>query len=168
MNSVFRILVLALSLFQFYSYAATDSQTQKNQQIFELMRITNTDQFINADKMIETIDAQIKLQFQAQKQELNPQTAKEVREAVKSSIRKLNFDELKAQIAEIYDANYTLEEINGLIEFYKSPIGQKVLTRQEQVMMDVVTASRQFMMPAQKEILEKIKENNTRRKASGK
>ncbi len=61
-------------------------------------------------------------------QDLNKEEMAEVKDAFMAYMRKVASDpELKAKTAALYQKEFTAEEINALIEFYKTPIGKKSL-----------------------------------------
>ena len=46
---------------------------------------------------------------------------------------RLSWDTLKSEYADIYTESYTEEELNQLISFYESPLGQKLLANSETI-----------------------------------
>ena len=60
-------------------------------------------------------------------------------------------DEVISQLVPIYDKYFTEDELKGLINFYKSPLGHKLLTVTPLIMQDSMTASVEYFqnkMPA--------------------
>ena len=55
-----------------------------------------------------------------------------------------SIDEVINQLVPVYDKYFTEEELLGLIAFYKSPLGQKLLTVTPLVMKDSLDASLQY------------------------
>lgn len=52
---------------------------------------------------------------------------------VMSFVKKfLSFDILRPHIVEVYNDLYTLSDINGLIKFYSSPLGKKLIEKESQ------------------------------------
>ena len=52
---------------------------------------------------------------------------------------RVNTDDLIALIVPVYDKYYTLDDINGLLAFYQTPLGQKVITTLPQVTRESMT-----------------------------
>ncbi len=64
--------------------------------------------------------------------------------------REFSWEKLKGHFAQIYSEVFTPEEINGLIAFYKSPIGQSFLEKQPLLMektMEVTQKKLAELMP---------------------
>jgi hypothetical protein len=58
--------------------------------------------------------------------------------------KKLNENELAALSIPIYDKYFTIEDINGLIAFYETPIGQKSIATMPQVMQESMAAGQKW------------------------
>ncbi|OYU44656.1 MAG: hypothetical protein CFE44_11780 [Burkholderiales bacterium PBB4] len=50
----------------------------------------------------------------------------------------LNMTKMKPFFVEVYTAHYSQEEVNGIIAFYESPVGQSLLSKQPAVMQTVL------------------------------
>lgn len=57
--------------------------------------------------------------------------------------RKFDADAVTGQLVGIYDKHFTDEEIRGLLEFYGSPLGQKVAAEMPKIAREVQQATRQ-------------------------
>ena len=71
-------------------------------------------------------------------------------------------EKTEALSIEAYAATFTLEELEGLIAFYQSPVGQKFIEKQPQLMttlMQQTTALTQSLMP---DLLRKMQEETKR------
>lgn len=71
-------------------------------------------------------------------------------------------EKTEALSIEAYAATFTLEELEGLIAFYQSPVGQKFIEKQPQLMttlMQQSTARTQSLMP---DLLRKMQEETKR------
>ena len=71
-------------------------------------------------------------------------------------------EKTEALSIEAYAATFTLEELEGLIAFYQSPVGQKFIEKQPQLMtalMQQSTALTQSLMP---DLLRKMQEETKR------
>ena len=83
-------------------------------------------------------------------QNLNKAEMAEVKDAFMDYMGKLaNDPELLTKTIELYNTNFTEEELNELIEFYKTPLGKKTLTSLPIIMGETMKHSSE---PAQKHV----------------
>jgi uncharacterized protein len=75
---------------------------------------------------------------------------------------KKNFDvdQLTEQLVTIYDKHYTDDEIKALLQFYGSPIGQKVAAEMPKISREIQAASRATGAKAAKDALQAMKAQN--------
>jgi hypothetical protein len=71
--------------------------------------------------------------------------------------KKFDVDAVTDQIVAIYDKHYTEEEIKGLLQFYGSPLGQKVAAEMPKVGREIQAATRAASGKAAKESLTETK-----------
>jgi len=74
--------------------------------------------------------------------------------------RKFDVDELTEQLVAIYDKHYTDDEIKTLLQFYGSPVGQKVAAETPKIAREIQAASRTMGAKAAKEALQALKAQN--------
>jgi hypothetical protein len=74
--------------------------------------------------------------------------------------KKFDVDDVTDQLVTVYDQHFTHDEIKGLLQFYGSPLGQKVATEMPQVNRDIQARSRAVGAKAAKEALQVLKEQN--------
>lgn len=74
--------------------------------------------------------------------------------------KKFDVDQLTEQLVVIYDKHYTEEEIKGLLQFYGSPLGQKVAGEMPKIAREIQAASRVTGAKAAKETLQTLKAQN--------
>ena len=67
----------------------------------------------------------------------------------------LNMDRMKEMYVSTYATAYTAEELQGAIDFYKSPIGQRWVEKQPQVSM-IIASKSMAMMPG---IMDSVKKS---------
>jgi uncharacterized protein len=94
-----------------------------------------------------------------------PEKAQEIREvfgqlAVKFVDRK---GELIEQIAALYAHHLTLEEISGIVDFYKSPVGAKFMSVQPQVMRQSMVLGQRWGAQIGREIEEEARKELKKR-----
>jgi len=74
--------------------------------------------------------------------------------------KKFDVDQVTNQLVTVYDQHFTHDEIKGLLQFYGSPLGQKVAAEMPQVTRDIQARSRAAAGKAAKEALQALKEEN--------
>jgi len=57
--------------------------------------------------------------------------------------KQFDADAVTAQLVQVYDKHFSEDEIKGLLEFYGSPLGQKVASEMPQITREVGLATRQ-------------------------
>jgi len=73
---------------------------------------------------------------------------------------KYDADQVTEQLVTIYDKHYSDEEIKGLLQFYGSPLGQKVAAEMPKINRETQAASRTASSKAAREALAMVKEQN--------
>jgi hypothetical protein len=79
---------------------------------------------------------------------------------VASYEKKFDPDQVTDQVVSIYDRHYTDEEIKGLLQFFGSPLGQKVAAEMPKIGREIATASREAGAKASHEALQALKAQN--------
>jgi len=74
--------------------------------------------------------------------------------------KKLDIDQLTEQLIPIYDQHFTHEDIKNLLQFYGSPLGQKVAAEMPKINREIQSRSRAAGTRAAKEALQALKEEN--------
>ena len=74
--------------------------------------------------------------------------------------KRFDVDQVTEQLVTIYDKHYSEEEIKGLLQFYGSPLGQKVATEAPRISREIQEATRSTAAKAVKEALQQAKEDN--------
>jgi len=74
--------------------------------------------------------------------------------------KKFDVDGVIDQIVAIYDSHYTEDEIKGLLQFYGSPLGQKVAAEMPKIGREVQAATRAASGKAAKESLAEMKQQD--------
>jgi hypothetical protein len=74
--------------------------------------------------------------------------------------KKFDADQVTEQLVGIYDKHFTDDEIKGLLQFYGSPLGQKVAAEMPKVSREIQAASRAASSKAAREALQLVKEQN--------
>jgi hypothetical protein len=74
--------------------------------------------------------------------------------------KKFDVDQVTDQLVAIYDQHFTDDEIKGLLQFYGSPLGQKVATEMPKIGRETQAAVRAASAKAAKESLAEVKQQN--------
>jgi len=74
--------------------------------------------------------------------------------------KKLDVDQITEQLVGIYDKHFTDDEIKGLLQFYGSPLGQKVAAEMPKINRETQAAVRAVSSKAAKEALAEVKQQN--------
>ena len=74
--------------------------------------------------------------------------------------KKFDIDQVSEQIVSIYDKHYTDDDIKTLLQFYGSPVGQKVAAESPKIMHEIQAASHAVGAKAAKEALQAMREEN--------
>lgn len=74
--------------------------------------------------------------------------------------KKFKVDQVTDQLAAIYDAHFTEDEIKGLLQFYGSPLGQKLAEEMPKIGREIQAATRAAGAKAAKEALAEMKQQN--------
>lgn len=70
----------------------------------------------------------------------------------------LNVDDLMTQIIPVYEKHFTHEEIKQLIDFYKTPLGQKTISVLPSVMQESMMIGQKWGMDAAERVMKKLEE----------
>ena len=71
---------------------------------------------------------------------------------------RLRWDRLKPEFVAIYDQTFTLEEVQGINAFYKSPVGQALLAKQPVLITRSIQTAQQLMVDTGPEIQKMTRE----------
>jgi hypothetical protein len=74
--------------------------------------------------------------------------------------KKFDTDQITDQLVGIYDKHFTDDEIKGLLQFYGSPLGQKVAAEMPKINKETQAAVRSASGKAAREALAEVKQQN--------
>jgi hypothetical protein len=74
--------------------------------------------------------------------------------------KRYDVDRVNEQLIVLYDKHYSGEEIKGLLQFYGSPLGQKVAAESPKIFREIQEATRAEAAKAVKDALEEAKQEN--------
>lgn len=70
----------------------------------------------------------------------------------------MSWDKMKAQFVELYASIFTESELKGLIEFYRSPVGQTFIRKQPELMQKSMELNQRMMMNLQPKLMQLMQE----------
>jgi hypothetical protein len=74
--------------------------------------------------------------------------------------KRYDVDRVNEQLVTLYDKHYTDEEIRGLLQFYGSPLGQKVAAESPKIFREIQETTRAEAARAVKDALQQTKQEN--------
>src|SRR5229473_5159473 len=74
--------------------------------------------------------------------------------------KKFDVEQVTGQLVAVYDKHFTEDEIKGLLQFYGSPLGQKVAAEMPKISHEIQAASRAASTKAAKDALAELKQQN--------
>lgn len=74
--------------------------------------------------------------------------------------KKFDVDQVLERLVTVYDKHYSEDEIKGLLQFYGSPLGQKVAAEMPKISREIQAASREEGTKAAREALQALKAQN--------
>lgn len=74
--------------------------------------------------------------------------------------KRYDVDRVNEQLVILYDEHYTDEDIKGLLQFYGSPLGQKVAAESPKIFREIQEATRSEAAKAVKDALQQAKQEN--------
>jgi hypothetical protein len=74
--------------------------------------------------------------------------------------KNFNVDQVTDHLLTLYDKHYSDEEIKGLLQFYGSPLGQKVASEAPKIAREIQETTRASATQAVKDALAQVKQEN--------
>lgn len=105
-------------------YAYEDIDSSKVTQIIELIEVNGTRESMERN-------------FAKVLTKVSPEEHEKLKEM-------LNISEIVQKLVPVYDRHYSVEELNALIEFYKGPLGQKLVEVAPLLMQEAMVVSVQY------------------------
>ena len=150
----------------------------KNDVIAEIIRVTNTqEKFKESFEMImksmnSTYPSMTKAildgdeSLTTHEREIIEKTINEKRSAFEKKFRKrllkeIDFEEyMKIVVYPMYEKFFDKQELLGLLKFYKSPVGQKLLSVQTEMAVESIKGSQKVLLPKITKIVREIAEED--------
>ncbi|WP_420908934.1 DUF2059 domain-containing protein [Acinetobacter modestus] len=127
----------------------TFAQQASKESVKELLKVTKSEQLIDqSSQYVHQIMAS-SIEQATQGQELNAKQKKAIENFNQdiANIVKQDFTwaKLEPEMIQLYVEEFTQEEINGMLEFYKTPVGQSTINKLPIVMQKSLKISQQQM-----------------------
>ncbi|MBP8006581.1 MAG: DUF2059 domain-containing protein [Acinetobacter sp.] len=109
------------------------AQQASKESVKELLKITKSEQLI--DQMSEQMNMMMSSSIEQMTQGQNLTTKQELaiinysQELAKIMQQDLTWAKLEPDMIKIYAEEFTQQEINGMLEFYKTPVGQSMINK---------------------------------------
>ena len=118
-------------------------------EVLKLLKLTGTD-----DLMLQVIDMVLKAQLPQMEADLQNSEISDfpLEEYVERIQQRVDIDSLLYQMLPIYSSSYTRDEISQLIDFYKTPLGCKLVKESPQIIQEILTTNQAWLEP----LIEKI------------
>lgn len=126
-----RIKIIAIGLMLLLPLSAFGDQ--KSELAREIMELTNIKQ------MLEQLKGQVKqMEHQLLGQYEIPEDKKEIFAEYQNRLNDkvfeiMSYEEMEAEYLDLFTSTYTIDELKGLVAFYKSPVGQSMIKKQPQI-----------------------------------
>jgi hypothetical protein len=140
-------------------------EASKDAKIQEMMRLTHMDQMLT--QMLNQMKSNATAQME--KTEI-PSEAKAHAQEMQSKMMtliadKLSWEKAEPAFAKIYADTFTESELDGIVAFYTSPVGQAMIEKTPELMQKSMSVGQQLMgdiMPQIQQMIEQMKQpNNT-------
>jgi len=133
-----------LSLLLITSSASADKASHRKA-ANELIEVAKVHKLI--DQMYSYVERGIKISMARMNvpKELEPVTAKYSKKMIDMLKQELVWEKLKEKYVDIYVEVYSEDELKGLVKFYKTPLGQKLLVKMPEVMKKSLTLGQSQM-----------------------
>jgi uncharacterized protein len=143
------VLVLALAV----APCARADEASKRAKVKELISVMHMDRMM--DQMLEAIKGQTEQAMQQRPgaDSMTPEQKKIETDyqakALQIVIDSMGWKAIEPQFVTLYAQNFTEDEIDGMVTFYKSPTGQAVLNKMPQLMTSTMQLTQSLMVDVQ-------------------
>jgi hypothetical protein len=144
------VLVLALAV---APCAAHADEASKRAKVEELISVMHMDRMMN--QMLEAMKGQTEQMMQQSPgaDSMTPEQKKIETDyqakALQIVIDSMGWKAMEPQFVTLYAQNFTEDEIDGMVTFYKSPTGQAVLNKMPQLMTSTMQLTQSLMVDVQ-------------------
>ncbi|WP_299619530.1 DUF2059 domain-containing protein [Pelagibius sp.] len=136
-------IVLIIAVLPATYAGAAGAQSAKAEKARELFRV------FQAEGMMEQMFEAAFAQMNTMTQQMHPELPSEVSTIIHDevlAVLKESMPLLIDEVAEVYERVFTEEELDGMLAFYKSPIGQSMIKKMPAMMAETVQMSQRWGM----------------------
>ena len=150
-------IILLLLLFSQLSFADQISHRKAVEELFVLMKTS---------KMMDSVKIQTqKMLFKQFSQQNVPEAKKPIFNKYMSKMveiitETMNWDKIKSDMTDLYVSNFSENEINDMLTFYRSPTGKRFIDKMPVIMkrsMEIGQKQSRIMIPKLNALLEQMK-----------
>jgi hypothetical protein len=140
---------------------ALADEASKQAKIEEILQLTH------ADRMMTQMFDQMKSSVAAQVSKMDvPENARDAAAEMQRKIldmvsERMSWERAKPKLVAVYDETFTETDIDGILGFYKSPAGQRMLEKMPELMQKSMAVGQQLVgdvFPEIKRMMEEMKE----------
>ncbi len=159
MSRYVAVVLIAVTLGCSSARADEASKRAKAEQLFTLLRM---DQMM--DQLMSGIEKQVQqiTQTMPGADQATPEQKKQIADFQQRVLalvtNKLGWKALEPDFINLYASTYTEEELDGIIGFYKSPVGQKMLEKTPELMAKSTEITQQRMREVQPELNQMVQD----------
>ncbi|MEI7962892.1 MAG: DUF2059 domain-containing protein [Verrucomicrobiota bacterium] len=135
------VIVSSVSLYAQEAVSATNASTSLAEEIVSIMHFEG-----NFDAMKGKMEALLTSQKPAGiPQDAWDRIAKQSQQTMQSVFSAMTWEKMKPVYVSLYAETFTPDELQGLIDFYKTPVGQKYIEKQPQLQAAIMQKSQSMM-----------------------
>ncbi len=133
-----RKITFGLILFLIFATSAIAGEANHQKAVLKLLEITNAQKLI--DQTLDSINQMVAQQFKSMNLPSKGQEASDrIREEIMTWFSEFFvWEKMQKLYIDIYTDVFTEQEINGLIDFYQTPLGQKMLSKMPELMQKTI------------------------------
>lgn len=158
------VLVVALLSLGVSAQTVDESDAEHRAAAQRLLQVTEAKKMM--DQVLDSMDGMLDQSFSSL--ELNPdgvEAARQAQDEMMAWVRDfLAWEELEPMYVELYAKVFTTEEILGIIEFYESPLGQKMLAKMPELMTESMSMMQSRITEKMPELQRRIEQSVERLK----
>jgi len=128
----------------------------------EIMKLTNMQKMMDQTK-VQIQQMQIRVMQQLEVSEKDKKGVAEFQNKINEMIfNELTWDNIKSEYIKLFVDVYTIDELKGLVQFYKSPAGQSLIKKQPIIMQKSMMISQskiQKLIPKLKKMTDEFSES---------
>ena len=152
------VLLAAMSLLPAAPLRADD--TSKREKLHEMFRVAHIDQTMNQafQQQVQQLPRMMQAMFPGAK--ITPEQQKDMDTFMQKIMgivqTEANWTKLEPQFTTIYAYTYSEQEIDGLIAFYKSPVGQEMVAKQPELLTKSQGVTQSIMVDLQPKLRDAV------------